>query len=416
MNVNGTRATMVMMMATVMMVAIEVLSLTSFTTTSFAVSALNVNTLPTSSSSTFRLSASTTSNDVFSLSSQQLSSRIEINEKYPNIQKIYSDPDIFLVRNFLEARHCDDLIHQALASGRLQQSPVAYAGWTEDFKDLVELASKGPIAWISLVGAWWELHDSSSASQIDLVLTALRNYAVVFVIVTSLIAAFTALRAKELQSGRTSTSTTLNQIVDGDIDPARRLNDGTTQFVERASKLFLAVDEDRHEGDGDTDSGTTKANDSLRKIAAKFECPTIIRYEKDQKLAPHYDANRSASIEDVNRGGQTLATLLVYLNDVNDGGLTRFGKLDKRLALSSSSLTDHSTALDQDVDDTKLVVQPQRGDGLLFFPADKNGVFDPRMEHEGMQAIDEKWIARIWVHIDRVPPPFGLDEMSLNKL
>jgi hypothetical protein len=38
---------------------------------------------------------------------------------------------------------------------------------------------------------------------------------------------------------------------------------------------------------------------------------------RHQVLAPHFDANRGAEVEDANRGGQTLATLLVYLNEVN---------------------------------------------------------------------------------------------------
>lgn len=36
------------------------------------------------------------------------------------------------------------------------------------------------------------------------------------------------------------------------------------------------------------------------------------------------------------------------------------------------------------------------------------GEFDERVEHEGCLAKDEKWIARIWRHTSRVPPPFGL--------
>ena len=61
-----------------------------------------------------------------------------------------------------------------------------------------------------------------------------------------------------------------------------------------------------------------------------YEAPTVIRYERGQKLAPHFDANRGAAVEDANRGGQTLVTLLVYLNDVDEvrgGGQTVFGRL-----------------------------------------------------------------------------------------
>jgi len=95
-------------------------------------------------------------------------------------------------------------------------------------------------------------------------------------------------------------------------------------------------------------------------------------------LKPHYDANRDADTEDVNRGGQTLATLIVYLNDVENGGRTRFGKL-----LSSASTTKQDS---NDKNDPHLVVTPKRGDALLFFPADKYGKFDERLEHEGCPA------------------------------
>ena len=158
---------------------------------------------------------------------------------------------------------------------------------------------------------------------------------------------------------------------------------GPTQFVKKAARLF--------EGD------------PLDEQAALFEAPTVIRYEADQVLAPHYDANRSAETEDANRGGQTLATLIVYLNDVEKGGLTRFGKLAPN-------------AESQALGEKSLVVQPKRGDALLFFPADSAGRFDERTEHEGCPAIDEKWIARIWRHKSRVPPPFGLSQDALDSL
>ncbi len=121
-------------------------------------------------------------------------------------------------------------------------------------------------------------------------------------------------------------------------------------------------------------------------------------------MAPHFDANKAASTEDANRGGQTLATLLVYLNDVENGGKTRFGKL---LVDESGNKADG---------EKYLTVQPKMGDALLFFPADENGGFDDRLEHEGCMAIDTKWIGRIWRHIDRVPPPFGLSTSELLKL
>ncbi|KAG7351014.1 ribosomal large subunit pseudouridine synthase B [Nitzschia inconspicua] len=313
-----------------------------------------------------------------------LGPRLPINDNFPGLEKIHSNPDIFVIRNFLSPRDCQDLIDRATEK-KLERSPVAYAGWTEDFKDLVELAAKGPVAWVALVTAWLQVKGDDSASQVYLVVHALQNYAVVFLLVTALIAAFTYSRAEGLKNLRTSTSTTLDDL----SDPSS----GTRNFVRQAAKLFLE------------DSSVS----SMREEAALFEAPTVIRYEADQVLAPHYDANRSAETEDANRGGQTLATLLVYLNDVEQGGLTRFGKL--KASDATASTPKHNS-----YDDDQLVIQPKLGDALLFFPADRMGTFDPRTEHEGMSAIDEKWIARIWRHKQRVPPPFGLSEEALDKI
>ena len=47
---------------------------------------------------------------------------------------------------------------------------------------------------------------------------------------------------------------------------------------------------------------------------------------------------------------------------------------------------------------------------MLFFPATADGEFDERVEHEGEEALAEKWIVRIWRHEDRVPLPFGLPD------
>jgi hypothetical protein len=318
--------------------------------------------------------------------------RLAINEDYPGLSKIHSNPDIFVIEQFLDDDHCQDLIDRALDK-TLERSPVAYAGWTDDFKDLVELAAKGPVAWIALLGAWVQVKDDAIDSQpqqqqVDLVIHALQNYAIVFVMVTALIAAFTYSRAESLKGLRTSTSTTLDDWNSSTGAPSKR--SGIRQFIQNAAILFSSCDNDDNIGSHD------RQFSSLQQEAALFEAPTVIRYEPGQVLAPHYDANRSAETEDANRGGQTLATLLVYLNDVQEGGRTRFGKLPS----GGGALT----------------VQPKRGDALLFFPADRAGNFDPRTEHEGMPAIDEKWIARIWRHKQRVPPPFGLSDSVLEKL
>ena len=85
------------------------------------------------------------------------------------------------------------------------------------------------------------------------------------------------------------------------------------------------------------------------------------------------------------------------------GGLTRFGRLPLAPGFEEEG-------------ETKLTVRPKKGDAILFFPADAAGSFDERTEHEGCPAVDEKWIARIWRHKTRVPPPFGLAEEALSQV
>ena len=298
-----------------------------------------------------------------------------INENYPGLKRVHANPDVFVIEQFLDDVSCDDLINKAREKGTAR-SPVAYAGWTDDIKDLLGLAASGPVSWFAILGAWYESQSDVNPSIPSLVLHSLRNYAVLFVVATIAIAMFTKFRADGLQNLRTSSSTTLDNLS----------QIGSKNFVQCASNLF------------GPDSVSSEVSP-----ASFFEAPTVIKYEKDQALAPHFDANRSADVEDKNRGGQTLATLLVYLNAVENGGTTRFGKLP--------AIDDER----QVKGDCNLNIVPRKGDALLFFPADKNGAFDERTEHEGCPAVDEKWIARIWRHNDRVPPPFGLSDESIKN-
>jgi hypothetical protein len=198
--------------------------------------------------------------------------RIPINENFPGLKKVYSNPDIYVIDNFLDDSYCNDLIDKALEK-KLERSPVAYAGWTDDFKDLVEISSKGPVAWISLVSAWFQVKDSGG-SQLDLVVHSLQNYAIVFVLVTALIGLFTYSRAEGLKSLRTSTSTT--------IDDLSNPSSGAREFVRQSAKLFYYSGDD--DDDDDDNEITSSQSSILQQEAALFEAPTVIKYEKDQIL------------------------------------------------------------------------------------------------------------------------------------
>ena len=97
------------------------------------------------------------------------------------------------------------------------------------------------------------------------------------------------------------------------------------------------------------------------RVLGNCEEPQVVRYEMGDFFNWHQDAlpEEEVSCSDAN-GGQRLATLLVYLNDVpaSGGGATAFKHLN-------------------------LKVLPQQGKALLFFPAFADGLVDERTEHAG---------------------------------
>ena len=127
-----------------------------------------------------------------------------------------------------------------------------------------------------------------------------------------------------------------------------------------------------------------KANHVLNIPLETMEEPQLVRYQKGQEFSWHYDEVPASQL---NNGGQRIATLLVYLNDLateDCGGGTAFRDLflaDKK---------------------TPLVMKPKQGSALLFFPAFRDGTPDDRTLHrsEVMTCDSEKWIVQMWVHKD----------------
>lgn len=101
-----------------------------------------------------------------------------------------------------------------------------------------------------------------------------------------------------------------------------------------------------------------------------FELPQIARYEKGQHFLMHEDAFPYQVA--LRKGYQRRATVLVYLNDVQEGGETRFDALD-------------------------LAVNPEKGMALVFFPSFSNGVPDVRTVHTACDAIEEKFVFQLWI-------------------
>lgn len=106
----------------------------------------------------------------------------------------------------------------------------------------------------------------------------------------------------------------------------------------------------------------------------------VLRYEVGGEYRPHFDyfpPTQAGSALHLARGGQRVATLIIYLNDVAAGGETIFP-------------------------DVGLSVTPRKGGAVYFRYCNGEGQLDPLSLHGGAPVIDgEKWIMTKWVRQSR---------------
>ena len=105
----------------------------------------------------------------------------------------------------------------------------------------------------------------------------------------------------------------------------------------------------------------------------------ILHYATGAEYRPHYDffaPENSGSAVHLRKGGQRVATLVLYLNDVDSGGETVFPELD-------------------------FSVTPRKGGAVFFSYCDAAGKLDRLTLHGGAPVRrGEKWIATKWVRRD----------------
>jgi prolyl 4-hydroxylase len=118
----------------------------------------------------------------------------------------------------------------------------------------------------------------------------------------------------------------------------------------------------------------------------------VLHYEVGQKYEPHFDY----FLDEFNtkNGGQRMATLLMYLSDVEEGGETIFPDAN----VNSSSLPWYNEL--SECARRGLSVKPKMGDALLFYSMKPDATLDPLSLHGGCPVIKgNKWSSTKWMHV-----------------
>ncbi|XP_049932177.1 probable prolyl 4-hydroxylase 3 [Nymphaea colorata] len=119
----------------------------------------------------------------------------------------------------------------------------------------------------------------------------------------------------------------------------------------------------------------------------------VLHREAGQKYEPHFDY----FLDEFNakNGGQRIATVLMYLSDVEEGGETVFPSVK----VNESSVPYWNEL--SECGKTGLAVRPKMGDALLFWSMRPDATLDPMSLHAGCPVIKgSKWSSTKWIHVN----------------
>jgi prolyl 4-hydroxylase len=113
-----------------------------------------------------------------------------------------------------------------------------------------------------------------------------------------------------------------------------------------------------------------------------FENFQVIHYNENEEYKYHYDAYDMNETEKYKKfckeRGNRLRTVLVYLNDVEEGGGTGFDSLNEY--------------------DEEIIVEPKMGKMVVFNNVNDDGSLNRKSRHAGLPVIKgEKWAFNLWL-------------------
>ncbi|KAK6136921.1 hypothetical protein DH2020_029327 [Rehmannia glutinosa] len=157
----------------------------------------------------------------------------------------------------------------------------------------------------------------------------------------------------------------------------------TTKGIRTSSGAFISASEDRT---GILEFIEEKIARATMLPRSHGEAFNVLRYEVGQRYVSHYDSFNPAEYGP--QKSQRIASFLLYLSDVEEGGETMFP------FENGSNMNigyDYKSCIG-------LKVRPRRGDGLLFYSLFPNGTIDKTSLHGSCPVVKgEKWVATKWI-------------------
>jgi prolyl 4-hydroxylase len=180
----------------------------------------------------------------------------------------------------------------------------------------------------------------------------------------------------------------------------------STKGIRTSSGTFLSANEDPTGTLAEVEKKIARATMIPRNHGEPFN---VLRYEIGQRYASHYDAFDPAQYGP--QKNQRVASFLLYLTDVEEGGETMFPyEVSANIIFYIFLVADYNASctdlqnwenMNIGYDYEKCIglkVKPRKGDGLLFYSLAVNGTIDPTSLHGSCPVIKgEKWVATKWI-------------------
>jgi prolyl 4-hydroxylase len=121
----------------------------------------------------------------------------------------------------------------------------------------------------------------------------------------------------------------------------------------------------------------------------------VLHYAPGELYEPHFDSFHEEHNQQ--NGGQRIATMLMYLTDVEEGGETVFPASTEKPA---AAVNGAPGAAGSPCARAGVAVAPRAGDALLFYSLTPDGRVDPKSLHGGCPVLrGDKWSATKWLRL-----------------